>query len=166
MTCSEHVLFTDIETYSSVDIKSSGAFKYMEAPDFEILLLAFAWDDEPVRVLDFYDPEDRLAIEDVKQALNDPTVIKVAHNSAFERNAYRAVFGRYQPPEEWVDTMILCAYNGLPMSLDAAGAALQLPDQKIKEGVSLISYFCKPCKPTIANAGRTRNYPAHAPDKW
>lgn len=165
-TCSKPVLFTDIETYSSVDIKSAGAFRYMEAPDFEILLLAYAFDHDPVRVLDLNDPEDMQALEDVKQALNDPGVVKVAHNSAFERNAYRTAFDCYQPPEEWVDTMILCAYNGLPMSLDAAGAALNLPLQKIKEGVSLINYFCKPCKPTVANGGRTRNYPGHAPDKW
>ena len=98
--------------------------------------------------------------------LKDPDVIKVAHNSAFERRAYHRAFGFYQPPEEWVDTMILCAMNGLPMSLEAAGAALGLEEQKIKEGTVLINYFCKPCKPTIANGGRTRNLPEHAPDKW
>lgn len=166
MTEKHRVLYTDIETYSTEDIKKAGAFKYIEAAAFEILLLAYAWDDEPVRVLDLTDEDDLAELPDILAGLNDPDTVKVAHNSAFERNAYRRQFGRYQPPEEWVDTMILCAMNGLPMSLDAAGAALQLPEQKIKEGTALISYFCKPCKPTIANGGRTRNLPEHAPDKW
>lgn len=165
-SCKPRVLYTDIETYSTEDIKKAGAFKYIEAEAFEILLLAYAWDDEPVRVLDLADEDDRAELPDILAGLNDPDTVKVAHNSAFERNAYRRQFGAYQPPEEWVDTMILCAMNGLPMSLDAAGAALQLPEQKIKEGTALITYFCKPCKPTIANGGRTRNRPEHAPDKW
>ena len=160
------VLYLDTETYSSVDIKKAGAFKYMEAPDFEILLLPYAWDDDPVRVLDLTDPDDREELQDIIAGLQDPDTIKVAHNSPFERSAYLRGFGFYQPPEEWVDTMILCAYNGLPMSLEAAGEALQLPIQKRKDGTGLINYFCKPCKPTIANGGRTRNLPHHAPEKW
>ena len=160
------VLYLDTETYSSVDLRSSGLFKYMEAPDFEVLLLPFAWNDEPVRVLDLFDEEDRAELPDILAGLKDPDTIKVAHNSAFERNAYRRQFGFYQPPEEWVDTMILAAMNGLPMSLDEAGAALQLPLQKLKEGTALINYFCKPCKPTLSNGGRTRNLPHHAPEKW
>lgn len=160
------VLYTDIETYSSVDIRSGGLYKYMEAPDFEILLLAYAWNDEPVRVLDLTDPDDQIELPDIIDGLLDPDTVKVAHNSAFERTAYRRLTGHYMPPAEWVDTMILCAMNGLPMSLDAAGAALRLPEQKLKEGTALINYFCKPCRPTIANGGRTRNLPEHAPDKW
>ena len=160
------VLYLDTETYSSVDLRSSGLFKYMEASDFEVLLLPFAWNDEPVRVLDLFDEQDRAELPDILAGLKDPDTIKVAHNSAFERNAYRRQFGFYQPPEEWVDTMILAAMNGLPMSLDEAGAALQLPLQKLKEGTALINYFCKPCKPTLSNGGRTRNLPYHAPDKW
>lgn len=162
----KRVLFLDTETYSSVDLKKSGVYKYMESPDFEILLLPYAWDNEPVRVLDLYNPADMEDLQGVIAGLHDPDVIKVAHNSSFERAAYNSAFGFYQPPEEWVDTMILCAYNGLPMSLEAAGAALQLEQQKIKEGTALISYFCKPCKPTIANGGRTRNLPQHSPEKW
>ena len=119
------VLYTDIETYSSVDIRAAGAFKYIESPDFEIILVAYAWGDEPVRVLDLSDPDDREEMQDVLAGLQDPQTLKVAHNNAFERNSYRRQYGFYQPPEEWDDTMILCAMNGLPMSLDAAGAALQ-----------------------------------------
>jgi DNA polymerase len=159
-------LYVDTETYSSVDLSKAGLYKYMEAPDFEILLLPYAWNDEPVRVLDLLDPVDREELPDIIAGLQDPDVLKIAHNNGFERNAYRRQFGHYMPPEEWDDTMILCAMNGLPMSLDAAGEALNLPQQKLKEGKLLINYFCKPCKPTVANGGRTRNLPEHAPDKW
>lgn len=159
-------LFCDLETYSSVDITKAGAFKYVESDDFEIMLLAYAWDDEPVRVLDLLDPNGHDEMPDIMSGILDPNIVKVAHNSAFERACLRKYTGRYLPPEEWEDTMILAAMNGLPLSLDAAGAALELRDQKIKEGTALISYFCKPCRPTIANGGRTRNLPEHAPDKW
>mgnify|MGYP004605646433 CR=1 FL=1 len=159
-------LFCDLETYSSVDITKAGAFKYVESDDFEIILLAYAWDDEPVRMLDLLDPNGHDEMPDIMSGILDPNIVKVAHNSAFERACLRKYTGRYLPPEEWEDTMILAAMNGLPLSLDAAGAALELRDQKIKEGTALISYFCKPCRPTIANDGRTRNLPEHAPDKW
>ncbi len=165
----KRILYLDTETYSSIDIRKAGAFKYMEADDFEILLLPYAWNDDPVRVLDLTedgDPEDRIVLQDIIAGLQDPDTIKVAHNSAFERAAYHRGLGFYQLPVEWVDTMILCAYNGLPLSLEAAGEALQLPIQKRKEGTQLINYFCKPCKPTAANGYRTRNLPHHAPEKW
>ena len=158
-------LFIDIETFSGTDIKG-GAFKYMEDPAFDILLIAYAWNDNKVHTLDLTDPQGQEEWQDIKAGLLSPDVVKVAHNSAFERNAFRTYLGEDMPPEEWEDTMILAAMNGLPMSLDDAGAALNLRDQKIKEGTLLINYFCKPCKPTITNGGRTRNLPTHAPDKW
>ena len=162
----KRVLYLDTETYSATDIRSAGSYKYMDDPGFEVLLLPFAWDDDPVQVLDLTDPEDWEELQDILAGLKDPEVIKVAHNSAFERRAYHRAFGFYQPPEQWVDTMILAAMNGLPMSLEAVGEALGLEEQKIKEGTTLINYFCKPCRPTLANGGRTRNLPQHAPDKW
>ena len=166
----KRLLFCDIESFSGVDIRSAGAFKYMEAEDFEILLIAYAWNDGPVEVVDMTrldtNPEERAKLQDFRAGLDDPDTVKIAHNSAFERAAFHRHFGRYQPPEEWSDTMIMAAMNGLPMSLDAVGAALQLTDQKIKEGTSLINYFCRYCKPTLTNGGRTRNLPEHAPEKW
>lgn len=165
-SCPNRRLFLDIETFSSVDIGKSGAFKYMEAPDFEILLIAYAWGTEPVRLLDLFTPEAQEELQDIIAGLLDPDTIKIAHNSAFERAAFTRWLGKDMPPEQWEDTMILAAYNGLPLGLDAVGAALDLKDQKIKEGTLLINYFCKPCKPTISNGGRTRNLPEHAPDKW
>lgn len=167
MTSCKRRLLVDIETYSSVDISKAGAFKYIESDDFEILLIAYAWNDDPVRVIDLTSTDhENDEYQDIVSGLLDPDTVKISHNSAFERAALGKHLGRYLPPEEWEDTMILAAYNGLPLSLDAAGAALRLQDQKIKEGTSLISYFCKPCKPTIANGGRTRNLPEHAPEKW
>ena len=159
-------LLIDLETYSSVDISKAGAFKYVEAPDFEILLLAYAWNDGPVQVLDLTDPFGHDELPDIVSGILDPDTVKVAHNSAFERACLTKHLGQELPAEEWEDTMIMAAMNGLPLSLDAAGAALQLKDQKMQEGKALINYFCKPCRPTIANGGRTRNLPHHAPDKW
>ena len=159
-------LFIDLETYSSEDISKTGVHRYVEAPDFDIMLLAYAWNDDPVRVLDLTTDEGYEELPDIIAGILDPDTVKVAHNTAFERAALTIYLKQDLPPEEWEDTMILAAMNGLPMSLDAAGAALQLQDQKIKEGTLLINYFCKPCKPTIANYGRTRNLPEHAPDKW
>ena len=162
-------LFVDIETFSSVDIRTAGLYPYIESDDFEILLVAYAWGDDPIRDIDLTDPTDEDAhaeMQDVIAGLLDPEVIKVAHNNAFERTAFRKHTRHYMPPEEWDDTMILAAMNGLPMSLEDAGAALKIDHQKIKEGTVLINYFCKPCKPTIANGRRTRNLPEHAPDRW
>ena len=162
---SRRLLHIDLETYSSVDIKTAGLHAYVDSADFEILLLAYAWGDDPVRVLDMTGQEpDELA--DIIACLLDPGTVKAAHNAAFERTCLTKYTGHYMRPEEWEDSMILAAQNGLPMSLDACGDALMLERQKIKEGTTLISYFCKPCRPTIANGGRTRNLPEHAPDKW
>lgn len=172
-------LFLDIESFSDIDIRSAGLYPYVESDAFEVLLIQYAWGDEPVRVIDLtpltvyrntcseelYN-ETKAELQDILAGLLDPNTIKISHNTPFERTALGKHFGHYLPLEEWEDTMVLAAMNGLPMSLDAAGAALQLEHQKLKEGTGLINYFCKPCKPTIANGGRTRNLPHHAPDKW
>lgn len=156
-------LVLDLETFSSADLPRGGVKKYTEAPDFEILLMSYAWDGGPVQLWDFtqYGPPDWLA-----PVLVDPAFTKIAWNVSFERNCLNAALGIYTPPEQWRDAMTLAAMNGLPMSLDAAGAALQLQQQKLATGRALIRYFCMPCKPTISNGGRTRNLPEHAPDKW
>ena len=156
-------LICDIETYSSADLPRTGAVKYAEAEDFEILLMSYAFDDDPVTVWDFTQDGTPPWLAEV---LTDPNVLKVAWNMAFERSCFNAALGIYTPPEQWRDAMTLAAMNGLPMSLEAAGAALQITQQKLTTGKALINYFCKPCKPTIANGGRTRNLPHHAPEKW
>ena len=164
MTSSERrVMHLDLETYSSADIAKTGVFKYVESPDFEILLMSFTFDDDPVWMRDFTKdgPPSWLA-----GALTDPGIIKVAHNCQFERACLNKALGIYSPPEQWRDTMHMAAMNGLPMTLEAAGAALQLEQQKLDTGKALIRYFCKPCAPTKVNGGRTRNLPEHAPEKW
>lgn len=153
----------DIETYSSADLARTGAVKYTEADDFEILLMSYAFDDELVQLWDF---TIRGAPDWLPGVLTDPDVLKVAWNMSFERACFNGALGIYTPPEQWRDAMTLAAMNGLPMSLEAAGAALQLTEQKLTTGKALIKYFCKPCKPTLTNGGRTRNLPEHAPDKW
>lgn len=155
--------FCDLETYSSADLKRTGAVKYTEAEDFEILLMSYSLDDEPVLVWDFKTDGPPVWLAGI---LTDPNVVKVAWNMAFERSCLNRALGIYTPPEQWRDAMTLSAMNGLPMSLEAAGAALMLEQQKLDSGKRLIQYFCKPCKPTIANGGRTRNLPRHAPEKW
>lgn len=157
--------FADFETRSAIDIKKSGAFRYIEDESFDVLLLAYAFDDRPARIVDFASGE--TWPEEFLQALRDPAVTKVAHNAIFERTVIGKLLG-YTPPEEWLDTMHLAAQCGLPLSLDAAGKALGLPEDqaKMREGKALIRYFCQPCKPTKANGGRTWNLPEHAPEKW
>lgn len=159
-------LSCDFETFSSVDIKSCGLYKYMASPDFEVLLLTYAFDEEPTKTVDFTAGEEWP--EEFLSALRDPEVTKTAWNCSFEREALRVAIGQYQPPEQWEDSMILAAQCGLPASLDGAGKALGLDDDtaKMKEGKALIRYFCVPCKPTKSNGMRTRNLPEHAPEKW
>ena len=155
----------DIETYSSVDIKL-GAYAYAQAPDFQTLLIGYSFDGGPVRVHDCTEPG--CWPRDLLEALVDPQVIKTAYNANFERTCLAAALEEEMPPEQWRCTMVLAASLGLPGSLAAVGAALGLPadQQKDKIGKALIQYFCKPCKPTRSNGGRTRNLPQHAPDKW
>lgn len=159
-------LYLDFETFSATDIASCGSFKYMEDPSFEVLLLAYAFDDEPVCVVDFCSGEDWP--EEFLDAITHPEIMKIAHNAAFERYAIRQALDLYTPPEQWFDTMHLAAQCGLPLSLDAVGKALHFDEDqaKMKEGKALIRYFCQPCKPTKVNGKRTRNLPEHEPEKW
>lgn len=161
------ILSIDVETYCDLDIKDVGAYRYCEHPSFEILLFAYAFNDEPVEIVDFKNHEN-IPFE-VINALDDPNVIKSAFNANFERQSIENFFMQtWCPPEEWQCTMIKSLTIGLPGSLDMVGKALHLPEdkQKMKEGKELIKYFCKPCKPTKVNGQRTRNLPEHAPEKW
>lgn len=162
----ERTLSIDLETYSEIDIAKCGSFRYIDDESFEILLLGYAFDDEPVTVVDLTADEEVPA--DFLAALYDPEVTKTAWNCAFERFGLWKHFGRYCPPEQWSDTMILSAVCGLPLGLGEAGKALRLEadEAKDREGKALIRYFCSPCRPTKVNGGRTRNLPQHDTDKW
>lgn len=157
-------LAIDLETYSSNDIKYS-VYKYVEAPDFEILLFAYAFDDDPVRVVDLAQGE--TLPDDVKAALYDKDVLKTAFNANFEINCLKIYFPDL-PEEQWECDRILSLYNSYPPHLAAVAKAMHFDadQQKDTRGKALIRYFCLPCKPTKANGGRTRNYPKDAPDKW
>lgn len=159
-------LLMDFETFSTVDIGKCGSYRYMDDPSFEPLLLSYAMNDDPVKLVDFTHDEEWP--EEFLAALYDPAITKIAWNCAFERNVIYTALGKYTPPEQWLDVMHVAAQCGLPMSLDAAGKALGLPEEqaKMKEGKALIRYFCCPCKPTKTNGGRERNFPEHAPERW
>ena len=162
----ESVLHIDLETYSEVDIKACGAYKYVYDDSFEILLLAYAFDDEEVKVVDLCSGE---KIPDkVLKALVNPLFIKVAHNANFERTCLTKHLNTYMNPEEWYCTAVRASELGLPRSLEEVGKAVGLDEdkQKLKVVKSLIEYFCKPCKPTKANNGRTRNMPWHYQERW
>lgn len=157
----------DLETFSSVDIKKAGAYAYVRAPDFQILLNAYCeWGGE-VNVLDFSEPFGVLPPSFVDMLL-DPNVIKHAYNAKFEWLCFCRALGRELPVECWRDTQLHALYCGYPASLDAAGKAIGLPEdkQKLTTGKALIRYFCTPCKPTKANGGRTRNLPRDDVGKW
>ncbi len=172
----------DLETYSDVDIKKGGVYKYAESDNFEILLFAVSINNGPVVVYDLA-CGDTLP-DEILDALVDDNVIKWAFNAVFERICLSYWMKRNYPekfksygdsndtvvnylnPVSWRCTMIWSAYMGLPLSLEGVGAVLGLKEQKMKEGKDLIRYFCVPCKPTKTNGGRTRNLPEHAPDKW
>lgn len=161
-----HHLSIDLETYSSVNIKKAGAQAYMRSPDFEILLLAYSVDGDPVHVVDL--TETHGIPQDVTAMLRNPAYIKHAYNAAFEWGCLSQYYGEMLPPREWRDTMLHALYCGYPASLEAAGKALGLAEdkQKLSTGKSLIRYFCVPCKPSRVNGNRTRNLPHHDPEKW
>lgn len=172
----------DLETYSDVDLKKCGVYKYSESPEFEILLFAYSINNGPVEVIDI--AQDECIPEEILAALTDDHIVKWAYNASFERVCLSNWLRRYHPehfksysipgdtvrnylnPSMWRCSRIWGAYLGLPLSLDGIGKILKLTDQKMKEGKDLIRYFCSPCKATKSNGGRTRNLPCHAPDKW
>lgn len=156
-------LFIDIETYSSIDISESGSYKYIESPDFEILLIGYAINDGPVITIDLAQGE--AITEELEEALFDPDCLKIAHNATFERRAFMRI-GYDIPIEQWYCTMVKVAYCGLPLSLDQVSKVLDLENKKLDTGKALIRYFSCPCKPTKINGGRTRNYPMHDYAKW
>lgn len=161
-------LSIDLETYSDQPLAKTGVYRYVESPDFEILLFAYSVDGGPVRQIDLACGEK--IPPTILSALEDETVTKWAFNANFERICLSRFLGyptgNYLEPDSWKCSMVWAAYMGLPLSLEGAGAVLGLEKQKLTEGKDLIKYFCQPCAPTKTNGQRTRNLPEHAPDKW
>lgn len=156
-------LFIDLETYSSRDLKTVGLYKYVEDPEFEVLICGYAFNREPVAVVDLVNGEEWP--ERLVNALNDPNVIKVAHNSAFERRCFARI-GMKTSIEQWRDTLILSAYAGLPLALKDVCDVLKIKERKLATGLLLIRFFSCPCKPTKADPNKTRNYPEDDLEKW
>ena len=177
-----HTLSIDVETFSGVDLKKCGVYKYAESPNFEILLFGVSVDGGEVTVYDLASGD--TVPEEIIRALSDDSVIKWAYNASFERvclsvwlrRNYPQYFSSYSiegdtvrhyfDPASWRCSLVWGAYMGLPLSLEGIGKVLKLENQKMAEGKALIRYFCVPCKPTKANGGRTRNLPEHDPVKW
>ena len=161
-------LSIDLETYSDQPLAKTGVYRYVESPDFEILLFAYSVDGDPVQQIDLACGEKIPPA--ILAALEDDKVTKWAFNANFERICLSRFLGYptgdYLEPDSWKCSMVWAAYMGLPLSLEGAGAVLGLEKQKLAEGKDLIKYFCQPCAPTKSNGQRTRNLPKHAPDKW
>ena len=148
----------DIETYSSVDLSKSGVYKYAESKDFDIILFAYSVDYGEIKVIDLTKGEE--IPQDIKLALKDIHVKKWAFNANFERVCLSKYLREDLSPVGWRCSMVLSAYVGLPLSLEAVGSVLNLPYQKLKEGKSLIKYFCCP------NKENKRNLPTNDKLKW
>ena len=161
-------LSIDLETYSDQPLAKTGVYRYVESPDFEILLFAYSVDGAPVQQIDLACGE-KIPSE-ILCALEDDKVTKWAFNANFERICLSRFLGYptgdYLEPDSWKCSMVWAAYMGLPLPLEGAGAVLGLEKQKLAEGKDLIKYFCQPCAPTKSNGQRTRNLPKHSPDKW
>lgn len=150
----------DIETYSSRDLSKCGVYKYVEAPDFAVLLFAYSVDNGPVSCVDFAQGEE--LSDEILNALSDPDVIKTAWNAAFERICLSKHFGLSRPfdPAQWKCTMVRAARMGLPLSLGQCGEVLKLADGKMTEGKTLIRFFSMPGRNGV------RHLPSAAPDRW
>ena len=148
----------DIETYSSVDLSKSGVYKYAESKDFEILLFAYSVDYGEIKVIDLASGEK--IPQNITSALKNPLVKKWAFNANFERVCLSKYLREDLSPVGWRCSMVLSASLGLPLSLESVGSVLNLPYQKLKEGKSLIKYFCCP------NKDNKRNLPTDDMIKW
>lgn len=157
------MLSIDLETFSDIDLSSCGVYRYVEG-DFHILLFAYAFDDENVRVVDMACGEE--LPQEVQDAIFDETVIKAAWNAQFERTCLSRYFGTQLSPDSWQCSMVWAASLSLPLKLKTAAEVLKTGEQKDDAGERLIKYFSVPCKPTKTNGGRTRNLPEHAPEDW
>lgn len=159
-------LSIDVETFSKTSLPECGVYKYCSDPSFEILIFGYSVDGAEVQVVDLACGEE--IPPDVFEAIWNPAVEKHAWNANFERTTIGKFFGKYCPPEQWFDPMVLASSCGLPMTLEAAGAALGLSEDqaKMRVGKQLIREFSIPCKPTKKNGMRDRNLPEHDPENW
>lgn len=150
-------LLIDIETYSDIDLPSCGLYRYVESPEFCVLLFSYSVDFGPALIVDLANGE--TIPTEILAACYDPNVKKYAHNMAFELTCLGKHFGKALDPRQWWDTMAYAAYLGLPLSLGQLGEVLNLNQQKLSEGKNLILYFSKPYR-------GERKMPSDNPEKW
>lgn len=133
-------LSVDIETYSDVSLSDCGVYKYVESPAFKILLFAYAFDDEPVEVIDLANGEQ--LPERVAAALTTHRIVKTAFNAQFERVCINKHFGFNSV--NWDCTQVLAARLGFTGSLETVGIAVGIDQdkQKLFTGKNLIRLFC------------------------
>lgn len=156
-------LSIDIETYSSADLGDCGVYRYVEAPDFEILLFAYAFDDEPVVVIDLTASGDLPDV--VRSALTDPNITKTAWNANFERVCIERFFGIPCDPRQWRCSMVWAMALGLPGSLEKVAEVMKIEAQKDRRGKALIKKFSVPKIDKNTNK-LTRTLPGNAPEEW
>ena len=157
-------LSIDIETFSNIELVSCGVYRYVDSPQFEILLFAYSIDEGITKIIDLAQGEK--IPDNIMKLLRDDAIVKTAFNANFERTCINKYFNLQMKPEAWSCTEVQASMLALPLSLEGVGEALALDKKKMCEGKDLIRYFCYPCKPTKANGGRTRNKPKDAPEKW
>lgn len=156
-------LYLDIETRSRVDLRKTGVYRYVEDEMFDILMLAWTWNDDPMQTST--DPDEmRGIIRDILERHESGEDFKViAHNTGFERVCFSAYMGmpvgEYITPEVFEDTMVLAAEWGLPLSLEALAKWLG-GELKDSAGSALIRFFCTPKK------DGTFRSPEDYPEKW
>lgn len=132
----------DIETRSRVDITKSNVYRYVECPDFKILMLAYAHNDDPVQITT--DQDEISFIFDLMWASGEDLS---AHNCAFERVCFShdcgLPVGTYLDSARWVDPMPIAAEKGAPQKLGNL-AKFVGAEEKDSAGTRLINLFCKP----------------------
>lgn len=136
------ILSIDLETYSSVDLGKCGVYKYCESDDFEILLFAYAFDDEEVQIIDMACGEE--LPQEITDAIESPDIIKTAWNTQFERTCLSRYLGHQLSPDSWHCSMVHAASLSLPLSLKEAAKALKTGEQKDRAGEALIRKFSVP----------------------
>ena len=152
-------LYLDTETFSAVDIRRVGAYRYAEHQSTRLLILAWALDDGPVTVEDITDlgaPSTQF------QALfNSPDTRLVAHNAGFDRLILSHTQGLNAPLGRWYCTAAQARAHGYPGDLDTLSAALHLAEAaKDKSGKALIRLFCSPGRGGARATAQTH------PEKW
>ncbi len=136
----------DFETRSEIDLKEAGLSNYVLHPSTRVLMIAWAFGDDPVQVADLSDNE--MLPEEVLSALREGHGPVVAWNTAFEEAILRARFRIQIEPRRWVDPMQDARFATLPGSLGAVAKLLKVETPKDEEGKRLIRKFSVPTKAT------------------